>query len=57
MKVMGIAYLTEFGSLICRDAGENAVGSKLELCGKIMVLVLALPIFSAALDMIFDLIP
>jgi stage III sporulation protein AD len=57
MKVMGVAYLTEFGSQICKDAGENAIGSKLEMCGKIMVLILSLPIFSAALDMIFTLIP
>jgi stage III sporulation protein AD len=57
MKVMGIAYLTEFGSQICRDAGEGSIAAKLEMGGKIMVLILSLPVFFAVLDMILTLIP
>jgi stage III sporulation protein AD len=57
MKVMGIAYLTEFGSQICKDAGEGSIAAKLEMGGKIMVLILSLPVFFAALDMILTLIP
>jgi stage III sporulation protein AD len=52
-KVMGVAYLAGFGGQICRDAGEGALGLKLELAGKIIILFLALPVMVALLEMIF----
>ena len=44
IKVIGIAYITQIGAEICRDSGENAIGTKLELCGKIIIIVMSLPI-------------
>ncbi|MBC7345668.1 MAG: stage III sporulation protein AD, partial [Clostridia bacterium] len=43
LKVIGIAYITEFGAQICRDAGESAVASKVELAGKVLIMILAIP--------------
>ncbi|MFY9377785.1 MAG: stage III sporulation protein AD, partial [Peptococcia bacterium] len=43
LKIMGIAYLAEFGSQICRDAGEGSTASKIEFAAKVLVMVLALP--------------
>ncbi|MEW6725315.1 MAG: stage III sporulation protein AD [Bacillota bacterium] len=57
LKVIGIAYLTEFGAQICRDAGEGALGSKVELAGKVLILVLAIPIVLAVLDTILKILP
>lgn len=57
LKILGIAYITEFGAQICRDAGEGAVASKIELAGKVLILVLALPIFAALLEVIVRLLP
>ena len=51
-KVMGVAYLAGFGGQICRDAGEGALGLKLELAGKIIILFLALPVMVAILEMV-----
>lgn len=31
LKITGIAYLIEFATNVCKDAGENAVASKVEL--------------------------
>ena len=42
LKVIGIAYIAG-GSQICKDSGEGAIASKIELGGKILM-VLALPI-------------
>jgi len=36
---------------ICRDAGEPALASKVEMCAKAMLLVLALPLFEELLTL------
>lgn len=57
LKIIGIAYIAEFGAQICKDAGEGSTASKIELAAKILVMVLALPIFVAILESILRLIP
>ncbi len=57
LKIMGIAYIAEFGAQICRDAGEGTIASKIELAGKILIMILALPIFAAILEIIIRLLP
>ncbi|MBZ4666432.1 stage III sporulation protein AD [Mahella sp.] len=52
LKIIGIAYITEFGSQICKDAGEGSIASKIELAGKVLIMVLALPIVLAVFDLI-----
>lgn len=55
LKIIGISYLTEFGVQICRDANEGAIASKMELAGKVMIVVMAVPIIAFALDTILRL--
>ncbi|EAX47922.1 putative sporulation protein [Thermosinus carboxydivorans Nor1] len=57
LKIIGIAYITEFGAQVCRDAGEGAVAGKIEFAGKILVMVMAIPIIALVLDTIVRLIP
>lgn len=57
LKILGIAYIAEFGAQICRDAGEGTIASKIEMVGKILILVLALPIFAAIMEVIVRLLP
>lgn len=57
LKVIGIAYVAEFGSQICKDSGEGAIASKIELGGKILVMVLALPILTALMEAILTILP
>lgn len=57
LKVIGVAYITEFGAQICKDAGENSVASKIEFAGKVMIMVMALPILLAILEMVMRLLP
>lgn len=57
LKIIGIAYVTEFGAQVCRDAGEGAVAGKIEFAGKVLVMVLAIPIIALVLDTIVRLIP
>jgi stage III sporulation protein AD len=57
LKIIGIAYLAEFGAQIARDAGEGAVAGRIELAAKVMILLLALPIVNAILDLVLRLLP
>lgn len=57
LKIIGISYLVEFGSQICKDAGENSIALKVELAGKITIMVLAMPILLALLDLILKILP
>ncbi len=44
LKSVGIALITQFGIDICKDAGESAIAGRLEMCGRIALLVLSLPL-------------
>lgn len=57
LKIIGIAYLAEFGSQICRDAGEGVIGAKIEFAAKILVMVMAIPIVLAILEALLKLVP
>lgn len=57
LKIVGIAYIADFGAQICRDAGEGAVASKIEFAAKILVLVLAMPVVVAVLDSLLKVVP
>ncbi|HWR45203.1 stage III sporulation protein AD [Sporomusa sp.] len=57
LKIIGIAYVTEFGAQVCRDAGEGAVAGKIEFAGKILIMVMAVPIIALVLETIVRLIP
>lgn len=57
IKVIVIAYITEFGSQICKDAGEKSIGMKIELAGKVIIIYLSVPIVLSLTDFIIKLIP
>ncbi|WP_027632903.1 stage III sporulation protein AD [Clostridium hydrogeniformans] len=55
LKIIGIAYIASFCSDICKDAGAGSLASKVELSGKVLILVLAIPILMAVLDSILKI--
>ncbi|MGV3487616.1 MAG: stage III sporulation protein AD [Tuberibacillus sp.] len=57
LKIVGIAYIAEFGVQIARDAGQGALASKIELAGKVIILVMAIPIISAIIKAVIGMIP
>lgn len=44
IKIIGIAYITQFSAEVIKDSGENAIAKKVELAGKVMILVMIIPI-------------
>lgn len=57
LKIIGIAYIAEFGAEVCRDAGESSIASKIELAGKVIIVVLAVPIITSLLELIISIMP
>lgn len=57
IKIIAIAYIAEFASEVCRDAGEGTIAMKVEFAGKILIIVLAVPIIYALLDLVIKIIP
>ena len=51
-----VPYIADLTAQLCRDAGESAVGGKVELAGKVIIFYLALPILSAILELIGTLL-
>lgn len=52
LKVIGIAYVAQFGAELCRDSGESALASKIEFGGKIMIVTLSMPVLYSFLEII-----
>ena len=56
IKTVAIAVITKTGGDICRDAGENAIGNLMETAGAFAAVVLALPLFTAAWELLQELL-
>ena len=56
VKMIGITYIAEFTSNICKDGGYQAIASQIEIFGKISVLAVSMPIFSALLKLIQEML-
>ena len=56
LKMVGIGYLVEFSAGILADFGQNSLADKLVFCGKILILLLAVPILESVLSLVGELI-
>ena len=56
IKVVGIGYLTEFAASMCSDTGFSSLGAKIELGGKVLILICALPILKSILNIVLELL-
>lgn len=54
-RALGICLLTQIAADTCRDAGESALAAKAELVGKVMLLILALPLFQKITELALSL--
>ena len=57
IKVIGVAYIAELGASVCMDAGESAIATKVELAGRITILVLATPVLMDLVNLITGIMP
>lgn len=57
IKITGIAFLSEFAVSICKDSGEAAIASKIEIGTKIIIISMSIPIISSLLEIILSVLP
>ena len=57
IKITGIAFLSEFAVSICKDSGESAIATKIELGSKIIIISMSIPIISSLLEIILEILP
>ena len=57
LKVIGVGYIVEFAGDICNDAGVGSISQKILLAGKVLILIMCLPIIKNLIDIILQFIP
>ena len=57
IKITGIAFLSEFAISVCKDLGEAAIASKIEIGSKIIIISMSVPIISSLLEIILKILP
>ncbi len=52
LKGLAICYITQFSGDVCNDFGQTSLASKIELCGKIVLAILCIPLMVSIIDMV-----
>ena len=52
LKLIGIAYVCEFASSLCKDAGYQAISGQIEVAGRVAMMIIAIPVMLAIIDTI-----
>ena len=52
MKIVGITYIAEFASDLCKDAGYQTIAGQIQIFGKLSVLAVSIPVLTALMDTI-----
>ena len=56
IKSLAVCYITQLAADCCTDAGESAIASKLQIAGRIAILLIALPMFQSLTELVTELI-
>ena len=56
LKALGICYITQLGKDICVDAGESAIGEKVDVFGKILISTMSIPLILQVIDVVKEVL-
>jgi stage III sporulation protein AD len=56
LKIVGIAYICDFISLLCKDLSYESVGKKVEMAGKLIILIYSIDVIRLFLDQVLLLV-
>lgn len=56
LKALGVCYVVQLAADTCKDAGQTALAGKVELCGKVAVVLISLPLFENLIEIALGLI-
>ena len=54
IKSLGICYMTQISVDICKENGSGSIASQIEIAGKLIILLLAVPLYGDLIEMIYD---
>jgi len=57
LRVIGVAYMAELGSSVCADAGESAIATKIDLGGRVIIMIMAMPVVVDIISTVLGLLP
>ena len=57
LKMIGIAYISEFTATLCKDAGQHAIACQVDFFGKMSMVVVSLPVLQTLLETIGEMMP
>jgi len=57
IRVIGVAYIAEFGSSVCNDANETAIAAKIDLGARVIILIMAMPVVVDIVRIVTGLLP
>ena len=56
LRCCAVAVLVRVGAELCRDAGEGSLAAKVELCGVVAVLTIALPLLRYRMQLLAEFV-
>lgn len=56
LKITAISYLISFSQTLCEDMGVSSIGSKIEFAGRVIIFVMAIPIYSNLFNILSNFI-
>ena len=56
LKMIGIAYLSEFTVSLCKDAGQHAIALQVDFFGKMSMVLVSLPVLQTLLETIGEIL-
>ncbi len=56
LKIIGVSYVCQFASELCKDAGEIALAGRIEFAGKIIILAFSMPVIYRLLEVVSKII-
>ena len=57
LRVIGVAYMAELGASVCSDAGESAIAAKIDLGGRVIIMVMAMPVVIDIINVVLGIMP
>lgn len=57
LRVIGVAYIVEIGASVAADANESAIAAKIDLAGRVIILVMAMPVIVDIVRVVTGLLP
>ena len=56
LKTVGICYITQFVSDICKESGQTAIANKIEIAGRVSICFISLPLFNDLISIVETII-